>query len=268
MKPYTNELHDVSSARAAEMGFVLPSFGEAEVMEGEAVSGRGMLEALCGHALPNLPLQRACEMCGARVVVVLMRLGARLDGRLMARARRVSDVRWVSLPQMAPEIVEVLKVLIIGERRDLSGIGRWFMLVAYALCPNPLTKAVLRNVEHIGELWELKARNKRSAVSAAMRVLKAELKRHWRFDEEFHFWFEKSAAAKAVYARVQEGNENRRGGGMTNEEGRMTNDCGAAWRRRIERLEREAEARRMARLCGCEASEIDVRKLSIAEGTE
>ncbi len=258
MRPFTNELHDIAAADAAAMGFDLPS--------AERVStGRGMLEALVGHALPNLPLQGACEQAGARVVVMLMILGARMDWKMMQAARKLSHVRWVSMPQMAPEIVEVLKVLIIGERRELSGIGRWFMLVAYALCPNPLTKAVLRNVEHIGELWELKARNKRSAVSAAMRVLKAELKRHWRFDEEFHFWFEKSAAAKAVYARVQEGNCNRRPSDKETVRQGDSQMRTVEGRRLIERLEREAEARRMARMCGCRPEEIDVRKLSIAD---
>lgn len=279
MKTYINEFHDIRTVRAAEMGFVLPSFGEAHdeqesqaELESRVMKGRGALEALCAHALPGLPLRDACEMCGARVCALLLLMGARLPVALAQGARKKSDVRYVAVAVTESEVVEALKVLIVGERDRLGEVGRWFMLVAYALCPNPLVKDVLRSVEHIGHLWELRAANKRSAVSAAMRVLKGELKRHWRFDEEFHFWFEKSAEAKAAYARVQEGNHNRSGSVVANDENSLRHTEGGMrtpeGRRLMQRLAHEAEARRLAKLCGCKPEEIDVRRVMIGEGRD
>ena len=68
----------------------------------------------------------------------------------------------------------------------------------------------------LGELWGLSAENKRSAPSAALKVLMDDLivKASGRMHHGAAFtpWFAKSRAASVVFAEAQEGNTNRRDG--------------------------------------------------------
>ncbi len=103
-------------------------------------------------------------------------------------------------------------------------MGRRASLLAYALNRGVIIREALESFEKMGELWGLRARNKRSAVCEAMNVLRAELVRFGRLPEGFRFWFEKEAGARLVYAEVQRGNENRAAHGMRNDECGMRNE--------------------------------------------
>ena len=101
--------------------------------------------------------------------------------------------------------------MIMGGEYEPRRIGRRASLVAYALNRSVVVREALPCLEVIGELWELRAENKRAAVSAAMNKLRREMVRNGQLTESFRFWFEKSPDARAVYAAVQMGNSNRAG---------------------------------------------------------
>jgi hypothetical protein len=97
-------------------------------------------------------------------------------------------------------------------------LGRRVSLLAYAFRPqcDPAIEDVLPSLARLGELWQLKASNQRSAPSAALKALmddmivRASARMH-RGGAAFTPWFSKSREASAVFAEAQEGNTNRGG---------------------------------------------------------
>lgn len=121
--------------------------------------------------------------------------------------------------------------LLRGGERDPVRLGRRVTLLGYAFERGPMMRAVLPSFESIGELWGLRARNKRSAVSAAMRgLVRTMVERGQLRDAEAHelteLWFAKKRVTRERYAAAQVGNGNRAEGGGARGEGRGAREEG------------------------------------------
>lgn len=233
MKPFTNELHDVAAEQAAAMGFDVPHIGE---LVREEPSEDTLFVQVTNNAFVG---GASIEEAGARVWLMGRSLGLSMsllpltaeDKAVLRRVARQAAC-WLLLLTGGVTLERRMAVMemLCGRVMDQPGresvlwkLGRRVSLLAYALNRGVIIREALESFAVIGEKWELTAKNKRSAVSAAMNALRAEMMRTGHLPQVFRFWFEKSAEARLVYAQVQEGNGNRRGG-MTNDEWRMMNE--------------------------------------------
>ena len=94
--------------------------------------------------------------------------------------------------------------MIVLRETTLWRIGRRASLLAYALNRGVIIRDALESFEVIGGLWGLSAENKRSAVCAAMNVLREEMIKTAQLPEGFRFWFEKDHAARIVFVIEEE----------------------------------------------------------------
>lgn len=101
------------------------------------------------------------------------------------------------------------------KRRTVEDLGRRVMLMGYAFERSEMMRRVLPSFEVMGEMLGLKARNKRSAVCAAMKsTVQAMVRRGYLRDGEGthlppEIWFQKKAQTRRKYAAAQLGNTNR-----------------------------------------------------------
>jgi hypothetical protein len=223
---FSNSHFDVSASRAAELGFDVPGG-----VVSEARSDDTLFAQVTDNAFVGRP---ALERAGARVWFMGHALGLRmprLDRAGMTALRRFvrMDALECGLLTGGVELGQRVAVfeLLVGSETRLWRMGRRASLLAYALNRGVIIREALECFEKIGEMWGLRARNKRSAVCAAMNELRREMVRFGRLPEGLRFWFEKEAGARAVYAEVQMGNDNRAAHGRTNEEGRMRKEADA-----------------------------------------
>jgi hypothetical protein len=178
---------------------------------------------------------------GLRVHARLPRPNARERREMMRIATRCHAALRVQPCALAASVME----WICGGEASPWRMGRRASLLAYAFNRGPVVRAALPSFEKIGELWGLTAANKRSAVSAAMNALRAELVRSAGMPAGFRFWFEKSPEARAVYAEVQMGNTNRAGHAEHEAEEPGSGARTPEMRRRFERMHAAAELRRL-----------------------
>jgi hypothetical protein len=226
---FSNSHFDVSASRAAELGFDVPGGVVSEARSEDTLFAQVTDNAFVGR--PSL------ERAGARVWFMGHALGLRmprLDRAGMTALRRFvrMDALECGLLTGGVELSQRMAVfeLLVGSETRLWRMGRRASLLAYALNRGVIIREALESFEKMGELWGLRARNKRSAVCEAMNVLRAELVRFGRLPKGFRFWFEKEAGARLVYAEVQRGNQNR-GSGISNLEQGTPNDEGdEEWR--------------------------------------
>lgn len=160
---------------------------------------------------------RFCAMASRAGVPVPMNANERREMRAVIACCNGS--LWLPRCEEAACVFEFLRGGITKPRY----LGRRLSLMAYAFNRGFVILRVFPSMESIGDLWELSADNKRSAVCAALVKLKAEILRSgWlrehRSMRSFKFWFEKSEEAKANYAEAQLGNANRLGGTGTKAE--------------------------------------------------
>lgn len=204
----SNEHHDVVCQRAVELGFVVDHVARPA---DEHEAGDALFVCVTNNAFAGRP---SIMEAGLRVVIMAARLG--LTVLEMGRAERVA-LRRVALGchdgLRVPGSVNARAVfeLILGQEQTAWRIGRRASLLAYALNRSVIIRGVLESFEVIGGMWGLSATNKRSAVSAAMNKLRAELVQGGQLPRHFRFWFEKTADARAVYEQAQVGNHNRAG---------------------------------------------------------
>ena len=104
--------------------------------------------------------------------------------------------------------------LLTGGESEPVRLGRRVTLLGYAFERGPEMRAVFPSFESIGEHWGLRARNKRSAVSAAMRgLVRTMVERGQLRVPEAHalseLWFAKKRVTRERYAAAQVGNGNR-----------------------------------------------------------
>lgn len=253
----SNEHHDIAMQRAAEMGFVADHL-RAPAAEGLEPAA-GLFELLVSNALAGRP---TLEECGLRVVIMARRACVPM-AVTMTRAQ-MHAMRRIALDQhdglRVPVGGRLVYELVAGGEMEPWRIGRRVTLLGYALVRNVVVRDVLPSLEVIGEIWGLRATNKRSAVCAAMNKLRSELVRTGHLPAGFRFWFEKSADARLVYEQVQLGNQNRRGNVRDDEEETEAEPemehgvpLRAEWaalrpeerRRKLRRMWEEAELRRL-----------------------
>lgn len=219
---FTNELYDIAAGEAAVMGFDVP---HVEALVREEVSDDNLFVQITNNAFVG---GASIEEAGARVWLMGRSLGLSmrelpLTAEDKAMVRRVARTAacWLLLLTGGVPIERRMAVMemLCGRVMDQPGresvlwkLGRRVSLLAYALNRGVIIREALESFAVIGEKWELTAKNKRSAVSAAMNAMRAEMMRTGHLPQGFRFWFEKSAEARLVYAQVQEGNGNRRGG--------------------------------------------------------
>lgn len=202
-----NEQHDMAARRAEEMGFVADHARSAQEAGAES-----LFQAVVCNAFAGAP---PLEESGLRVLIMAHR-DIFFPGFEMSR-KELEAMRKVAVQcnggLRVPPVAEPRPVyeLIIGGETSAWRIGRRASLLAYALSRNVIVREALPSFERIGELWELQATNKRSAVCAAMNKLRGELVRCGQLPSGFRFWFEKSADARLVYEQAQIGNQNRHG---------------------------------------------------------
>lgn len=258
-------------------------------LDSSRVDGAGertwRLGLLCQVLLACVAGRPSLEVMGLRLWVLCERLcpGSmpRTNKGMRKRLQEALRGAWREM-QVSPgdtslddcgRLVDVLT----GGERDAVRLGRRVTLLGYAFERGPMMRAVLPSFESIGELWGLRARNKRSAVCAAMKSLvRGMVERGQLRCGEAHelseLWFAKKRVTRERYAAAQVGNGNRCG----NEESRCTHEedepagvrdmlrreheervCGVPVRREFsgmsprdlrahfDRLERAAEARRL-----------------------
>jgi hypothetical protein len=111
------------------------------------------------------------------------------------------------------EVIQVVDLLLLGvNTADLRSLGRRVTLLGYAMVREPEMQRILPSQESIGELWGLSAQNKRSAVSAALKVAVRSVLDRW-YPKHSHAdlptWYGKRKETRAKYAQAQVGNTNR-----------------------------------------------------------
>ena len=203
----SNEHHDVVCARAAEMGFEANHAVEQEQTGSDDLFIRVTNNAFAGRP----PLKES----GLRILIMAKRSNVPIPALQKQELRQLREVTvtfydGLTLP-VSHDHGYVIRVfeLIMGVEVTALGIGRRASLLAYAINRSIPIRRALPNFTKIGERWGLSAENKRSAVSAAMNQLRAEMIKHGQLPSTFRFWFEKSADARAVYEAAQMGNTNR-----------------------------------------------------------
>lgn len=221
---FTNERFDLAQVAAAELGFDVPGIA---VPVSEEASDETLFAQVTNNAFAGRPL---LVRAGARIWLMGYSLGLRMPklcraGMTVLRSHMRVDAGECLLMAGGVEVSQRIAVfeMLVGSETTLWRMGRRASLLAYALNRGVIIREALESFAVIGELWELRAENKRSAVSAAMNELRAELVKHGRLPAGFRFWFEKEAGARAVYAQAQVGNGNRVRG-MTNDECGMRNE--------------------------------------------
>ncbi len=199
----SNEHHDMVARRAAELGYG----GTADV----AATRDALFCCVTNNAYKGRP---SLIESGLRILIMAGRCCVPVpviswSETLQLRKIAVQCNGGLSLPpsEDARRVFE----LIMGAEVTPWRIGRRASLLAYALNRGVIIRAALKNFVKIGELWELRAANKRSAVSAAMDKLREELVKHGQLPSTFRFWFEKDEEASAAYEQAQMGNDNRDG---------------------------------------------------------
>lgn len=204
----SNELHDLAARRAAEMGFAAD-----HARAGVDAGAESLFEVVLNNAFAGRP---PLAESGYRIWIMAARCCVPVPVAAAADRRAMRDIATrcnggLRVPQAtnARAVFELVR----GDADSAWLLGRRASLLAYALSRNVIIREALPSFEVIGELWRLRATNKRSAVCAAMNKLREELVRCGQLPRTFRFWFEKSADAKLVYAQAQAGNTNRAGGG-------------------------------------------------------
>jgi|GEM_PF-4192054 len=199
----SNEHHDMAARRAAELGYG----GTADA----GATRDALFACITNNAFKGRP---SLIESGLRILIMAGRCCVPVPTleraeTMMLRKIAVQCNGGLSLPpsEDARRVFE----LIMGAEVLPWRIGRRASLLAYGLNRSVIIHEVLPSFESIGELWKLKAANKRSAVSAAMNKLREELVKHGQLPSSFRFWFEKSPDARVVYEQAQMGNENRGG---------------------------------------------------------
>lgn len=131
--------------------------------------------------------------------------------------REVMNSPVGGFPDMQPEWMRGLLTFMLGKyarRWNPERLGRRAMCFAYIQCRAQSVRRVLKSYENLGELWGLRAKNKRSAVGEAMRLMKAEMVAvHVRAGgkaTDVVMPGEKDAETKLKYKAAQMGNVNRR----------------------------------------------------------
>lgn len=104
--------------------------------------------------------------------------------------------------------------LLTGGESNPVRLGRRVTLLGYAFERGPEMRAVFPSFESIGEHWGLGAKNKRSAVCAAMKnLVRVMVERGQLRAPEAHalseLWFAKKRVTRERYAAAQVGNANR-----------------------------------------------------------
>lgn len=162
------------------------------------------------------------EVMGLRLWVLAERLSpgrlprtkAKMRKRLQAVALDAWEVMQVQPGETAREDTDRLLDLLLGAECEPVKLGRRVTLLGYAFERGPMMRAALPSFEVIGELWGLRAANKRSAVCAAMDKLVCGMveRGQMRQGEAAHLsdlWFAKKRSACEAYAAAQMGNHNR-----------------------------------------------------------
>lgn len=117
--------------------------------------------------------------------------------------------------EVAVEDVQRVACLLVAGEDQPRRLGRRVMLLAYAFCrESGPVRAALESFEDMGQHLGLTANNKRSAVSAAMKVLVKSIIESGELRHQDHprteLWFAKKRETRERCARAQRGNENRR----------------------------------------------------------
>ena len=162
------------------------------------------------------------EVMGARLVVLLEGLCPGLIqvswGKVEAKLlREVMGFRLVGgAGEVTMEDRWRIGEMLVGRERSLLGLGKRVSLLAYMLETGEERVAALPCMEALGALWKLRAKNKRSAICAAMMAIQAEMDKselRLRDHETTVLWFQKRRVTRAKYQAAQVGNQNRRAKG-------------------------------------------------------
>lgn len=205
----SNEHWDMAAIPAADLGFDVPM--AAAVIDER--SDDTLFAQITNNAFYGRP---ELERAGARVWLMGHALGCRMPRLERVESRNLR--KWARLDALECGLMiggvpfemrlATMEMIVLRET-TLWRIGRRASLVAYALNRGVIIRDALESFEVIGGLWGLSAENKRSAVCAAMNVLRDELIKHGSLPRDFRFWFEKELDARIVYAAAQMGNRNR-----------------------------------------------------------
>jgi hypothetical protein len=119
----------------------------------------------------------------------------------------------LSLGEMDTERALAVFEFVLGRCHAARCMGKRACILAYGICTTAEVRAALPSMESIGELWGLRARNKRSAVSAAAAKMLSETQEKTRRRglhlQEVEMWYSKRAQTREKYRQAAMGNQNR-----------------------------------------------------------
>ena len=189
---------------------------EQETVDTEAVSAAGFLLRVLGNAVTGRP---AVEEMGYRVWIMASRYAPAIcpkSGRAdLLQMRRIATLcnGALSLGEMDTERALAVFEFVLGRCHAARCMGKRACILAYGICTTAEVRAALPSMESIGELWGLRARNKRSAVSAAAAKMLSETQEKTRRRglhlQEVEMWYSKRAQTREKYRQAQMGNQNR-----------------------------------------------------------
>lgn len=188
--------------------------------EGRAAVAFGFFVRVLGNAVESRP---TLEEMGYRVWIMASRVAPaqcphsrRAD---LMEMRRIAGMcnGHLSLGAVDAETAGDVFDFVFGGEKTARLIGRRVSILAYGFNKSAVVRAALPSMESIGRLWNLRARNKRSAVSAAAKKMLRDMqerlaqRRGHGAARAVEFWFAKKKATREKYEAAQMGNGNRLG---------------------------------------------------------
>jgi len=227
---FTNELHDVAQEEAFDLGFdALHGMSPDEVMmrreeqeeeqEQEQGGGRKKAECLMSVIMAVTFEAGSVEVIRDRVAVI-----AALNAPEMAPARlwrgQVEFARaraaMARCPAVAwePEAGRIMLALMTRKGWSAREVGLRALCFVYAFQSRKSARpALAASLDAIGHAVGLKAENKRSAVSAALKRTALELMQRMQRRDRSHamaeLWFMKREGCRAALSKAMKGKRNR-----------------------------------------------------------
>lgn len=233
----------------------------------------GLLLRVLGNAVVGRP--SVVEM-GYRVWIMASRYAPAIcprSGRAdMLEMRRLAAVcnGFLNLGDTDTERSMAVFEFVLGRCHAARCMGKRASILAYGVCTTAEVRAALPSMESIGELWGLRARNKRSAVSAAAAKMLGEAQEKTRRRglhlQGVEMWYSKRAQTRDKYRKAQMGNHNRSASAEEDEGGEEMQAVAREMRQgipvkaeyaglraevlraRMQQMHEEAEMRRLAAL--------------------
>jgi len=241
---FTNELHDVAQEEAFDLGFdALHGLSPDKVMmrreeendearmANEEWGMRAKAECLMSVIMAVTFEAASVEVIRDRVAVIAARNAPEMapeklwKGKMEFARARVAEAKCPAVA-WEPEAGRIMLRLLTSKGWNAREVGLRALCFVYAFQPRASARpALARSLDAIGHAVGLKAENKRSAVSAALKRTALDLLRRMQLRDRSHataeLWFMKREGCRAALSKAMKGKRNRL---RRNVETRRTNE--------------------------------------------